>query len=277
MGILDDLFEGITNDYLSAGFKKKLSDYIREAKIYSIGVSISITILVFFLLLLFIMRYKTLPIYVLFLVPLVWVVSFFGMLYFFRIYPKLVKSERQRKIDNSLYYVTLYMAALASSGVNPKVMFELLAKYKEFSEIHKEAKDIIYLVDTVGLSLPLALKYKVEHSPSKRWASILEGIRTMITEGGDLERYLYEQAATLAEEYKRKIIEYSNNLQIFLEIYITLVVVGVIFIIVLTTLMGSIAGGGNIFLLQLMSVLIVMPMATALFVILIKAINPFES
>jgi flagellar protein FlaJ len=205
--------------------------------------------------------------------------GFFFGLFLFRNYPKFVKSERERKINNSLYYAVLYMASLASSGVNPKAIFELLSKYDEFSEIKREAEEIIYYIDTIGLSLPLALKRKAEYSPSKEWSSILEGIRSIIVEGGDLERYLYEQARRLAEEYKRKIIEYSNNLQIFLEIYITLIIVGIIFVIILTTLMGSIAGTNTEYIqtLQLMSVLLLLPLGTILFVILLKSINPFET
>jgi flagellar protein FlaJ len=280
-GFIDDFFEGIEKDILAAGIKKSISDYIKDAKLYSISIGFSFAIFSFFILL--ILLIKVIGQFNIF-IPLIFSIffgflGFFFGLFFFRNYPKLVKSERERKINNSLYYAVLYMASLASSGVNPKSIFELLSKYNEFSEIKKEAEEIIYYVDTLGLSLPLALKRKAEYSPSREWSSILEGIRSIIVEGGDLEKYLYEQARRLAEEYKRKIIEYSNNLQIFLEIYITLIVVGIIFVIILTTLMGSIAGTNSAYIesLQLMSILLLLPLGTILFVILLKSMNPFET
>jgi len=87
------------------------------------------------------------------------------------------------------------------------------------------------------------------------------------------------KAAKLFDEYKRKIIEYSNNMQIFLEIYITLIIVGVIFVIILTTLMGSISGTNFQYIefIQLMSILIILPMGTVMFIILLKSISPFET
>ncbi|BFI73017.1 hypothetical protein YN1_0040 [Nanoarchaeota archaeon] len=280
-GFIDSFFEGIEKDILTARINKSITDYIENAKKYSIIIAAFLSIFIFIILLIVSIKilHNLIIIFPIIFSILFGIVGFFIGLYFFKIYPKFIIGDRQRKIDNSLYYATLFMASLASSGVNPKAMFELLAKYDEFSEIKKEAQDIIYFIDTLGLSLPLALKRKAEYSPSKEWASILEGIRSIIMEGGDLETYLYEQARKLADEYKRKIIEYSNNLQIFLEIYITLIVVGVIFLIILTTLMGSIAGTSEQYIqsLQLLSILIILPLGTALFVILLKAINPFQT
>ncbi|MEM4757999.1 MAG: type II secretion system F family protein, partial [Nanopusillaceae archaeon] len=126
--------------------------------------------------------------------------------------------------------------------------------------------------------LPVALHYKAMSSPSRNWKEVLEGIRSILLEGGSLDQFLYGKAKQFAEEYKRSLIEYSNTIQVLLEVYITLVVVGIIFTIILTTLMGSIAGSSQmIFSLQLFSVLILLPMATILFILIIKSINPSET
>lgn len=278
--ILYEFFDGIEKDYLASGMNKKLEKYISDSIQYSIVIAIFIGVLSFIFILIISIKLIKHIIPFLFIAPIfLAILSFAGLLYLFKIYPKFLKNERERKIDNSLYFAVLYMASLTSSGANPKVLFDLLSKYKDFSEIQKESQRIIYLVDDIGLSLPDALKNRIDYSPSKKWASILEGIRSIIIEGGDLESYLYQQVEKLYEEYKRKIIEYSDNLQIFLEIYITLIVVGIIFLIVLTTLMGSIANTSfqSIESLQLISVLTILPMGTLMFIILIKSMNPFET
>jgi len=281
VSIFDQFFSGIEKDLLIINSKESPSSYIYKATIYSIGISISLSILTFFSLLIYNIKVNNSfnPVFPIIFGVLVGILGFFGSLLLFKKYPSIEKQNRARKIDNSLYYAVLYMASLVSSGATPKALFELLSKYGEFSEIKKEASEIIYLIDTVGLSLPVALERKAEYSPSKKWASILNGMRSIIIEGGNLEEYLYNEASKLSEEYKRKIIEYSNNMQIFLEIYITLIIVGVIFVIILTTLMGSISGTNFEYIkfIQLMSILLILPMGTFMFIILLKSISPFET
>jgi len=280
-GIFDQFFSGIEKDLLIINSKESPSSYIYKATIYSIGISISLSILTFFSLLIYNIKVNNSfnPVFPIIFGILIGILGFFGSLLLFKKYPSIEKQNRARKIDNSLYYAILYMASLVSSGATPKALFELLSKYSEFSEIKKEASEIIYLIDTVGLSLPVALERKAEYSPSKKWASILKGMRSIIIEGGNLEEYLYNEASKLFEEYKRKIIEYSNNMQIFLEIYITLIIVGVIFVIILTTLMGSVSGTDFQYIkfIQLMSILLILPIGTAMFIILLKSISPFET
>jgi Archaeal flagella assembly protein J len=159
-GIFDQFFSGIEKDLLVINSKENPSKYIYKAKIYSIGISISVSILTFFSFLIYnIKLYGSLNITLpLILGIVVGILGFFGSILLFKKYPSIEKQNRARKIDNSLYYAVLYMASLVSSSATPKALFELLSKYSEFSEIKKEASEIIYLIDTVGLSLPLALE-----------------------------------------------------------------------------------------------------------------------
>lgn len=278
--LLLNLFKDLDEEMKKANIKEDLLSYVKKSEKYIFLTSISMGFSGFMLgNLLSLIILRTLVIFI----PLVMsvfflIIGFLIGVVFFRSLPSIKAAERKRKIDSSIYFATIYMAALSSSGVNPLTLFELLAKYKEFSEIGKDAKEIYDLVTTMGISLPMALHYKASSSPSRNWKEVLEGIRSILIEGGSLDQFLYGKARQFAEEYKRSLIEYSNTIQVLLEIYITLVVVGVIFTIVLTTLMGSIAGASQmIFSLQLFSVLILLPMATLLFILIIKAINPSES
>lgn len=273
-----EYFRGIENDLRKAGMNIDEITYANIAKknviILSVGGTISFTVLSLILVILF----KINPIIVLFIPIIGFVLSFVGSLTYYRIKPSLSISERTKKIERSLYIVAVYLASLASAGIHPKSLFYLLSKYEEFTEIRKEAQKIIQLTDGLGVSLNKAIEIVANNSPSKEWRDLLLGINHIIMGGGSLDTYLYEKARSYAEEFKRKLIEYSNTLQIFLEIYITLVIVGVVFIIILTSLMGSIAGGSSTSLqmFQLLAILVILPVGTIFLVILIKAISPFE-
>jgi len=206
-------------------------------------------------------------------------IGFTSSILFFRSYPSLVVASRARKIDNALYLATIYMATIATGGVNPLTMFSLLARYKEFSEISKEAADIVQYVRGLGMDLATALHIKAMNSPSREWKELLEGIRSIIVEGGDLEQFLYEKAHQNIQDFKRKLVEYTNSMQVILEIYITLIIVGVIFVLILTTILGSIMGGGAEMIqqIQMFLVLVFLPASTIMFILILKAMNPFES
>ena len=264
-----------------AGINKDLREFIGEAFFYSLAIAICFAFMgigIGFALTVLLKNSKLL--FIGFILAIVGgLVGFVMGIVFFRAYPSLMISARGKKIENSLYLATIYMATISTSGANPLSLFTLLAKYKEFSEISKDAQDIVKYVTGLGLDLPTALHVKAMQSPSREWRELLEGLRSILVEGGDIEQYLYEKARQYIQEFKRKLIEYTNTMQVILELYITLIIVGVIFIMILTTIMGSIMGGGGkmISQIQIMVVALLLPGAKIMFVFLLKAMNPFEA
>ena len=283
--IIDQIFLPLFRDVdpilKKAGINKDLKEFVGEAFFYSILISLCLAFVGFGIGVMLTIYLKN-PKLIVIGVVLALVGALIGFVLgitFFRAYPSLMVSTRGKKIENSLYLATIYMATISTSGANPLSLFTLLARYKEFSEISKDAQDIVRYVKGLGLDLPTALHVKAMHSPSREWRELLEGMRSILVEGGDLEAYLYEKAQQYIQEFKRKLIEYTNTMQVILELYITLIIVGVVFVMILTTIMGSIMGGNSqmISKLQMLIVLILLPGATAMFVLLLKAMNPFEA
>ena len=107
-----------------------------------------------------------------------------------------------------------------------------------------------------GLELTESIEKVSVKIPSESFKDFLLGLRTIIKTGGDLRRYLEEKADTSIDDYKRRIEEYGKSLSILLEIYITVVVVGSIFALILSTVLGLFAGGEmNIQAIQLLLIL----------------------
>ncbi|RDD52370.1 hypothetical protein BA065_02085 [Nanoarchaeota archaeon NZ13-N] len=276
---LISFFGDLDEEMRKANIKEDIITYAKKAEIYILLVTFAMGFAGFILgTLISLIFFKTILLII--PIPIAVFFSILGFLIgiiFFRSLPSIKASERKKKIDSVIYFVVTYMAALASSGTNPLTLFELLSKYKEFSEIQKDAEEIYNLVASMGVSLPVALHYKAQYSPSRNWREVLEGIRSILIEGGSLDDFLYRKARQFAEEYKRGLIEYSNTMQVLLEVYITLVVVGVIFVIVLTTLMGAITAATEyIYFIQIFSSVVILPLATIMFVFILKSINPSE-
>ena len=111
--------------------------------------------------------------------------------------------------------------------------------------------------------------------PSKEMKEVLWGILSTIRAGGNLSIFLREKSKSLLEGYRRKLYEFSHNLTIYIEIYLTALVIGAIFFTVLTAVMSGIAGGGTtILFLQFFLIFVVLPVVSIVFVLLIKSASP---
>jgi len=192
-------------------------------------------------------------------------------------YPSQLIAGRKKKIDNSLHFAAIYMATLAGTGIPPYKIFNVLGKFEEFGEISKIAQNIARDMDVFGLDLNDALEREAQNAPSKDLKDLLWGMRATIMTGGNLSRYLSQRAKALTNQYRRRLEGYVKTLSLFLEIYITVVIVGSVFVLVLTTIM-SILGGSTeqVQTIQMILVTIGLPAVSVIFIIILKTINPTE-
>lgn len=196
----------------------------------------------------------------------------------FYIYPSQAASSRKKSIDNALHFATIYMTTLAGTGAPPQVLFRILGSFDEFGEIAVVARKITRDVEMFGMDIAEALARSADKVPSESFRELLWGIKSTVTSGGDLKKFLEEKAEGFKNQYKRQLEEFTKVLSIFMEIYITVVIVGTVFVIVMTTIMSIIGGGGGseMQFIQIMLVAVGLPFASIVFVILIKSISPSE-
>jgi len=192
-------------------------------------------------------------------------------------YPLQIIASKKKKIENSLHFAAIYMSTLAQTGMPPYKIFEVLQKFREFGEIRIIAQNITRDMEVFGLDFLEALSRNAEKAPTKELQDLLYGMRSSIETGGDLKVFLSSRSKALTASYKRKLESYVKTLSLFLEIYITVVIVGSVFIIVLTTIMSILGGDAEqIKLIQLLLLTIALPALSAIFVIMLKTMSPTE-
>jgi archaellum biogenesis protein FlaJ (TadC family) len=69
-------------------------------------------------------------------------------------------------------------------------MFRMMSTFKEYGELSKEAEKISTDIKALGLDAPEALTRAISRSPSPFWSELLVGLKTTVTVGGDLAKYL---------------------------------------------------------------------------------------
>ncbi|MBS3092211.1 type II secretion system F family protein [Candidatus Pacearchaeota archaeon] len=154
------------------------------------------------------------------IIPLLPVITFL-ILYF---YPSTEKSTIEKNIDYELPFVTVQMAAIAGSDIEPSNIFRIIALSKEYPYVKREAKKLMNQINLYGYDLINALRNVAMASPSKSWAEMLNGMSTTIRSGGDLSKYLNKRAETLLFEYKLKREKATKAAETFMNIYISVVI-----------------------------------------------------
>ncbi len=199
-----------------------------------------------------------------------------GLFFMFYSYPATISSSRRNKIKKILPFSTSYMATIASSNLPPISIFRTLAKFKDYGEISNEAANIVRDVDVFGMSVNNAIKKQAKRTPSKEFAELLWGINNVATSGADMAMYLKQKSNEMMNEYKRRIEKYSQDLSLYVEIYLTLIITGSIFFVVLSSVISAISGGLEVITIQSFIVFILLPLISIGFLVLVKSISPTE-
>ncbi len=264
-----DYFESLETSLKKSGMKTPIEEYFSLMLFCSILSFIIVMLLGSFFLTLILMDIG----YAYTLSIIAGFVALGSVFLFGYYYPSIKTKDLQSKTDKSLPFAVFYMATSASSGVSPVEIFKILSLRK--GVIAREAKKIYTDVKTMGMSIGDALQRAATSTPSKDFADLLWGLSSIITRGGDIEKYLSSETNVFMNKYRRTLNDYSKTVSLYSEIYITLIIVGSLLFTVLISIMAPMGGGGVLFI-QTLIVFCVIPMVSIGFLFLIKSISPFE-
>lgn len=190
-------------------------------------------------------------------------------------YPKFIIHDKAKSIENTLPFAGIYLTTISSSKLPPHKIFEIFAKFKEHGEVSKEAQRIVNDMKAFGLTIQESLQKAIERTPSNKLKELFWSILSTLKSGGDLDKFLTEKSKTFLDDYRRELTEFSHSLTIYLEVYLTALVLGAIFFTVLTSIMSGFGGvvTSTVFI-QFFLIFIFIPLISAAFIILIKSSSP---
>jgi flagellar protein FlaJ len=169
-----------------------------------------------------------------------------GFLTFFY-YPSSKRKSLEKDINQELPFVTIYLSAIATSGIEPSKIFNILVNSKEYPTIQREMKKLTNLVNFYGYDLVSALKIMTRTSPSDRLSQLFDGLATTITSGGELTEFLNKHSESLLFDYRLEREKYTRLAETFMNIYISIVIAAPMIMMILFILMSvTNLGVGNI-------------------------------
>lgn len=161
---------------------------------------------------------------------------------FFYLYPVQKSSKIRNSIDKNLPFALSHMAAIASSGIPPEFMFEMLMSFKEYGDVSKQSGLIVRNIKTFGMSSVNALEEVAKRTPSPSFRQILSGIKSTIEKGGNLTDYLQEMSDRAMFEYRIKRENYLKTLSTYADVYAAVLISAPLMMIVVLGVMSVIGG-----------------------------------
>ncbi len=195
----------------------------------------------------------------------------------FYLYPSIMMSSRASKIKDTLPFATMYLSTLAGTGTPLPKIFENLSEVDEYGEISKEANNIARDINTFGMDVSEALERSANRMPSEDYKELMWGINHVMTTGGSLREFLNQRSETLMNSYKRRIEEFSEQLSLLVEMYITVVVVGSIIFTSMSAVMSTISQNltpDQIVAIQIGAIFFGLPLISGMFIILVQGMSP---
>lgn len=267
-----NLFSDLKEDIKKSGMRVTLEEYLSVTLLVC-----TVLFLVEFPLFSFIFSLLKLGILFSMVMSITLSMAICGVFFFlFTNYPKLLIRDRTRSIEKNLPFAGIYLSTLSSSNLPPHKIFEIFSGFEEFGEVTKEIKRIVRDMEMFGLNVYEGLERAVTRTPSDKLRDLFWSILSTLRAGGNLSAYLSEKSKTFLFDYRRKLEEFSHSLTVFLEIYLTALVLGAIFFTILTSIMAGFGGIDriNIMFLQFFLIFFFIPLISFGFIVLVRSASP---
>jgi archaeal flagellar protein FlaJ len=280
----------LRNDIISARLKTPFEVYLSTAYISSVIVGLVVAAIIGVISWVFrlpsYIKYKgAVPDFLVGLAPYSLIIgtiliTIFSLLVFggityliFIVYPGIEAGNRRRNIDASLPYAINYITSMSTAGITPAEVFRLLGDSPIYGESHVEARYIAREIDIFGRDLIDAMRLVSASTPSKRMKEFLQGAMASISSGGNLTDYFRTKADQYALENHQTQKLFLETLALISESYVTAMVAGTLFLIILQSIMSVLSGDNRPMFLYAV-VYIMIPLGSAAFVIMISSMTP---
>jgi archaeal flagellar protein FlaJ len=182
-------------------------------------------------------------------------------------------ANRKDQLDRELPFTLSELSVLASTGTSPIRLVRRMAQRDHDPAMTGEFRRIVYKTDVQGKDLITALAETAKESPSLSVRESFWDLANMIHQGGNLDEYLRNKSDDVLKLRRLVQKEFIERLTTFLDMYVSLVLVGVLMIAVgafLLNALGSEAVGLDANELLLILTFGIVPMSVAMTIILIS-------
>lgn len=268
------VFTSLKSNMAKASIKMSFNAYLGLMVLVSlvtsiVAFSVSLVILSFFLEIIHSLIFSV-------LIAVLALASSVGVCYS---YPVFGISSRGRKIDANLPLITNFMSVLASSGMPPERVIRSLANVGDEFSVGEEARRIVADIELMGLDLNASLKNASLRSPSRKFATMLDGVVATSHMGGDLASYLRDETDKYKKTRMQTMKGFLESLALIAEAYVSFMIALPLVLVIMLSVMSFIGGGSFIAgmdpqVLLIVVTFVITPAGVGILLLLVDAMTP---
>lgn len=192
--------------------------------------------------------------------------------FIYTLIPSFKASILQSGIDQSLPHTVIYLYALSRGGMDILDIFRSLNTYSHiYGTAAKEFGYIVRDIEYFGQDMLTALRSASIRTPSEKLKEFLDGLVSVITSGGDITAYLKSKSEQYQFVAVREQKIFLETLGVLAEVYISIFVVGPLFLIIILVILGLIGSGATNILYLLVYVII--PISTMMYLLFLVTLS----
>lgn len=191
--------------------------------------------------------------------------------------PRRIAKQRARKLDVMLPSSISYMYALAHGGLDAVEVVRRLARREDtYGEQAREMAMIVNEMEYAGSDFITALNNAADLTPCQATGDFLGDMVGVLESGGDFEAFLADRRSEHIEQLTSEQESYLEQVGLFAELYVTVLVAGPLFLIILLLVVGVL---GSETLQSVYGVVYLgLPLGTVLAILALDLLNsPFVS
>ncbi|HIH95850.1 TPA: flagellar biosynthesis protein FlgJ [Methanosarcina acetivorans] len=188
-------------------------------------------------------------------------------------YPPMKADSRKRAINATMPHATAFLYVLQRGG--GMTIFDIMKSLSKHSHLYGTAShefgNIIRDVEYFGKDLQDALWNAADRTPSEQFKDLVDGLISIVSGGGDITLYLKNKTDLYKSNANKEHKRFLDTLGLLAEVYITVFVVGPLFLMVILVVMNMIDNGGatNLYILVYGAI----PFGTAIFLVFLDMLT----
>ncbi|NHN58329.1 MULTISPECIES: type II secretion system F family protein [Halorussus] len=182
-------------------------------------------------------------------------------------------NARERKIDESLPRTVAFVYALSRSGMAfPEILRTLARNRAVYGEAAEEFGVAVKAMDYAGLDVLTAIERTAERTPSEKFGEFADNLASVLQSGQSISGYLDDQYRRYQEDAEAQQESFLELLATLAEAYVSVFVVAPLLFITILVIMGLMALGDTLPLLQFLTYAAI-PLANVGFVVYLDSIT----
>lgn len=161
-------------------------------------------------------------------------------------YPPMKADSRKRAINAAMPHATAFLYVLQRGG--GMTIYDIMKALSKHSHLYgttaREFGNIVRDIEYFGKDLQDSLWDAADRTPSEQFKDLVDGLISIVSSGGDITLYLKNKTDVYKSNANKEHKRFLETLGLLAEVYITVFVVGPLFLMVILVVMNMIDNGG---------------------------------